>query len=102
MKIKNYTLEQLLLLVLYLDSLALFQNKYFQILSLCLIVLSLYFEGARPYTPLIILIGILSYYEFAKLQMILIFLTGVLMVMIKFYNIPIPGKGNFNCGYKTY
>jgi len=62
MKLRNYLLEKILLLVLYIDSLAIFEKQYFLILSFFLGVFSLYLEGARPYTPLIIIIAILSYF----------------------------------------
>lgn len=70
-------------------------------LSFLVFVLSFYFHGAKPYWPVFLLILVLEYFELSHLQALFMIVAGFLINSIKLYEIPIPGKGELNAGYKT-
>lgn len=63
--------------------------------------LCMYFQGAKPYWPVFLLVLVLEYLEFSALQTVVMILTAFLLNTIKLYEIPIPGKGPYNAGYKA-
>ena len=65
-------------------------------------IISLTFEGARPYTPLFFLVFLADLYDLTLLQTCFVVSLGFLMVYLKFYHIEIVGKGPYNAGYRTF
>jgi hypothetical protein len=61
----------------------------------------MYFQGAKPYWPLFMVILVLEYLEFSALQTVVMIVAAFLLNTIKLYEIPIPGKGPYNAGYKA-
>lgn len=72
----------------------------FLLCSLLLLTLSLIYEGAKPITPLFIIIIILECLRFQYLNSIVIIITGIVGFLIKFYHISIPLKGPYMVGHK--
>jgi len=61
-------------------------------------LLSLKFEGARIYTPLIFLIIILEVFDIFYLQLILTIIVGLISFLMKVYEIGTPIKGPYMMG----
>jgi hypothetical protein len=85
---------------LYVESVAYLDRSLMLGLSFILFLVSFYLEGAKPYWPVFLLILALEYFELSTLQTLVMLITGFLLNSIKLYEIPIPGKGELNSGYK--
>jgi uncharacterized membrane protein YecN with MAPEG domain len=98
-----FLLEKLLLFLFYLESLVIMEDDhkhYFWLVSGIVCIVSLTFEGARPYTPIFLVIFVTDLLEMSTLQTVFVVLLGLLMVYFKFYHIEIVGKGPYNAGYR--
>jgi len=62
--------------------------------------LSLVFEGARPYTPLLLLIILLEMFGYTIAQIIIIIAAGVACALLKIYDINVPIKGPYLMGHR--
>lgn len=68
--------------------------------SLLLMGLSLAIEGARPYTPLLFLIIILEMLDLSLLQVLVVLLAGLLLAVLKIYDINVPLRGPLLVGHR--
>lgn len=93
MKPKRNILEKLIIILLYVESVAYLDRSVMLGLSFILFGVSFYFEGAKPYWPVFLLILILEYFEMSNIQTVLLIIMAFMVNTIKLYEIPIPGKG---------
>jgi hypothetical protein len=105
LKKQLFPFEKILLFLFYIQTMVYLEPNhklYFYVLALLVAFISYRIERARPYTPLFFPIAICNYFDLYIPQTILVAITGFAMVYLKFYHIPIMGKGNFNSGYRYY
>lgn len=67
-----------------------------------LLVASYYREGARPYTPILLLAICADFLEFKTVNRCLLAIMGTLMIWISFYKIDVPNKGEFEAGHRYF
>ncbi len=72
----------------------------YSILSLVLLALSIKFEGARAYTPLLCIIVALELLGLQRIQILTILLTGIVSVIFAVYDINVPVRGPFLMGHR--
>lgn len=100
-----FLIEKLLLFLFYLESMIIMeqeQKQYFWAIAALVAIISFTFEGARPYTPMFLMVFLTDLLDLTLLQTIFVVLLGLLMAYFKFYHIEIVGKGPFNAGYRYY
>ena len=105
MKKHYFLIEKFLLFLFYLESIIIMEDdhkRYFWLIAGLVLIVSLSFEGARPYTPIFLVLFISNIFEFTLLQSGLVVVLGFLMVYLKFYHIEIVGKGPYNAGYRVH
>ena len=93
MQPKRNILEKLIIILLYVESVAFLDRSVMLGLSLILFAVSFYFEGAKPYWPIFLLILILEYFEMSNIQTVILIISAFFINSVKLYEIPIPGKG---------
>lgn len=93
MQPKRNILEKLIIILLYVESVAFLDRSVMLGLSFILFGVSFYFEGAKPYWPIFLLILILEYFELSNIQTVIIIIAAFFINSVKLYEIPIPGKG---------
>lgn len=93
MQPKRNILEKLIIILLYVESVAFLDRSVMIGLSFILFTVSFYFEGAKPYWPVFLLILILEYFEMSNIQTVILIITAFFVNSVKLYKIPIPGKG---------
>lgn len=93
MQPKRNILEKLIIILLYVESVAFLDRSVMLGLSFILFAVSFYFEGAKPYWPIFLLILILEYFDLSNIQTVILIITAFFINAVKLYEIPIPGKG---------
>jgi hypothetical protein len=90
MRKHHFLVEKLLLFLFYLETLVMLEDHhkpYFWVVIAAVALASWTLEGARPYTPIFLLILIFDYFELTVLQSSCVVVLGLLMVYLKFYHI---------------
>lgn len=76
-------------------------DKYvFLTISGLLLLFSILLEGARPVTPIFIIIITIEYFDLTLIQAIFIAVAGFLIFILRFYHINVPLKGPYDVGHK--
>lgn len=105
MKKHFYPLEILFLFMFSMECILILEDEhkqYFWVTVGLVGMVSYIYEGARPYTPVFMGIAVADCFDWDILQKILLFLSILLVHYIRFYHIPIVGKGPYNAGYRYY
>jgi hypothetical protein len=95
-----FPIEKLAMVFFYFELLIELDKATYAACSLILMALSLIFEGARPYTPLLLLIIFLEMFGFAVAQIVVVIAAGVATALLKVYDIHVPIKGPYLMGHR--
>ena len=95
-----FPIEKLAMVFFYFELLVELDKITYAACSLILMALSLLFEGARPYTPLLLLIILLEMFGYTIAQIIIIIAAGVACALLKIYDINVPIKGPYLMGHR--
>lgn len=85
---------------MYVEAVVLIDPRLYLFVTSCLLLLSMKFEGARPYTPLLFLVLLLESLGFSFVQLILVTIAGLAMILMKLYDINVPEKGEYGVGHR--
>jgi hypothetical protein len=100
MKKMLFPLEKLAISFFFLEMLLNLDRITYSAFALVLMVLSIKYEGARIYTPLLFLIFILEFLNLLAIQAVLIILVGFVAMLFKVYDINVPIKGPYLMGHR--
>lgn len=100
MKKVLFPLEKLAIAFFYFELLLDLDKITYTTFALVLMLLSLKFEGARVYTPLLFLIIVMEYLNWFFVQILLIILAGFAAAVFKIYDINVPIKGSYLVGHR--
>lgn len=95
-----FPLEKLAISFFYFELLLDLDKKTYTTLALVLLLLSLKFEGARFYTPLLFVIVLLEYVNFFIGQVLLIIIVGLAAALFKVYDINVTRRGPYMMGHR--
>lgn len=95
-----FPFEKLLMLFFYVELMFPLRIAVFLSVSLLLLVLSIWREGAKPYTPLLLVIMLMELLNFHIATLIFVILSGLAMVVCKLYDINVPFKGIYLTGHR--
>ena len=95
-----FPIEKLAVVFFYFELLIELDKATYAACSLILMALSLIFEGARPYTPLLLLTIFLEIFGFAVAQIVVVIAAGVATALLKVYDIHVPIKGPYLIGHR--
>ena len=95
-----FPIEKLAMVFFYFELLMDLDKVTYAICSLILIGLSLYFEGARIYTVLLILVVLMEVLDLKMVQVIIVIIVGIAAALLKIYDIDVPIKGPYLAGHR--